>query len=362
MEVRQMASGPRQGAKRPVVAPTSARTASAAAATRHAPADPPAKAPEPISRGDGARQRVLQAALEVLDEDGLPGFTMEAVARRAGASKATVYRRWPTVGALLIDAMDATFQPFPVPDTGSVQTDVAHLLTAFVTLLDHTPFPRLPAADVNRCLPSWPVPASAVNSPATWTWRSSPTSSPARSSTAASSPTGPSPESSCMTSSRTYCPPGRHKAGMTIPRNSPRPPTDQPSQPAALVAGRHDDSRPTPPGGSGGQRELERRRVRPSDLVDPMLNRLRIQQKPTTSRRGDRSSGNCGRPLQGPGWAVLRRQVHLAQFSSRASRVPMVRSSSGRCRSDPDAPSPTPLRASPDLPARQCAGEARAAR
>src|SRR6266511_2105388 len=63
MEVRQMASGPRQGAKRPVVAPTSARTASAAAATRHAPADPPAKAPEPISRGDGARQRVLRAAL-----------------------------------------------------------------------------------------------------------------------------------------------------------------------------------------------------------------------------------------------------------------------------------------------------------
>ncbi len=103
-----MASGPRQGAKRPVVAPTSARTASAAAATRHAPADPPAKAPEPISRGDGARQRVLRAALDVLDEDGLPGFTMEAVARRAGASKATLYRRWPTVGALLIDAMDAT--------------------------------------------------------------------------------------------------------------------------------------------------------------------------------------------------------------------------------------------------------------
>jgi len=85
----------------------------------------------------------------VLDEDGLPGFTMEAVARRAGASKATVYRRWPTVGALLIDAMDATFQPFPVPDTGSVQTDVAHLLTAFVTLLDHTPFPRLLAAFID---------------------------------------------------------------------------------------------------------------------------------------------------------------------------------------------------------------------
>jgi AcrR family transcriptional regulator len=146
-----MANSPRQDAKRPLVAPTGARpgTASAAAATRHAPADPPAKAREPISRGDGARQRVLRAALEVLDQDGLPGFAMEAVARRAGASKATLYRRWPTVGALLVDAMDATFQPFPVPDTGRVDNDVAQLLTAFVTLLEHTPFPRLLAAFID---------------------------------------------------------------------------------------------------------------------------------------------------------------------------------------------------------------------
>lgn len=103
----------------------------------------------PIARGDGARQRMLRAALEVLDEDGLPGFTMEAVARRAGASKATLYRRWPTVGALMIDAMDATFQPFPAPDTGDVRTDVAQLLTTFVAMLENTPFPRLMAAFID---------------------------------------------------------------------------------------------------------------------------------------------------------------------------------------------------------------------
>ncbi len=143
-----MASSPRQQrANRPVRAP--ARPSAASTATRHSTVDPPAKDREPISRGDGARQRVLRAALEVLGEDGLPGFTMEAVARRAGASKATLYRRWPTVSTLLIDAMDATFQPFPVPDTGRVDTDVAHLLTAFVTLLEHTPFPRLLAAFID---------------------------------------------------------------------------------------------------------------------------------------------------------------------------------------------------------------------
>jgi AcrR family transcriptional regulator len=104
---------------------------------------------EPISRGAGARQRVLRAALDVLDEDGLPGFTMEAVARRAGASKATLYRRWPSVGALLIDAMDATFQPIPAPDTGHVTTDVTQLLTGFVSVLHHTRFPRLFAAFID---------------------------------------------------------------------------------------------------------------------------------------------------------------------------------------------------------------------
>ena len=102
-----------------------------------------------VSRGHGARQRMLAAALEVLDESGLAGFTMEAVARRAGASKATLYRRWPTTGALLIDAMDATFRPFPLPDTGHVTSDVAELLTAFVAMLEHTPFPRLLAAFID---------------------------------------------------------------------------------------------------------------------------------------------------------------------------------------------------------------------
>jgi AcrR family transcriptional regulator len=137
-----MASGPRQGGT-PRTA--SARTAPAHTASAPAPAEPR----EPISRGAGARQRVLRAALEVLGDEGLPGFTMEAVARRAGASKATLYRHWPTSGALMIDAMDATFQPFPVPDTGRVDTDVAQLLAAFVALLEHTPFPRLLAAFID---------------------------------------------------------------------------------------------------------------------------------------------------------------------------------------------------------------------
>src|SRR5437899_700 len=81
-----------------------------------------------IPRGDRARERILRAALEVLADGGLPGLTMEAIAERARASKATVYRHWRSPGALLVDAMDLTFRPFPPPTTGEVRTDLIELV------------------------------------------------------------------------------------------------------------------------------------------------------------------------------------------------------------------------------------------
>jgi AcrR family transcriptional regulator len=85
----------------------------------------------------------------VLSDDGLPGFTMEAVARRAGASKATVYRRWPSRSELLVDAMDWSFQPLPLPTTGALRTDLVELLSMFETLLNQERFPRLMVAFIN---------------------------------------------------------------------------------------------------------------------------------------------------------------------------------------------------------------------
>jgi AcrR family transcriptional regulator len=92
---------------------------------------------------------VLVAALEVLADRGLAGFNMEAVAHRAGASKATVYRRWKSPGELLIDAMDTGFRPFPLPTTGYLRSDLVELLSTFEHLLDGQPFPRLMAAFID---------------------------------------------------------------------------------------------------------------------------------------------------------------------------------------------------------------------
>jgi len=103
----------------------------------------------PIQRGDRARKRVLRAALEVLAAQGLSGFTMEAIAHRAGASKATVYRHWTALATLLVDAMDSSFQPFPLPATGRLLSDLIELLSRFEALVSGQRFPRLMAAFID---------------------------------------------------------------------------------------------------------------------------------------------------------------------------------------------------------------------
>ncbi|WP_283135483.1 TetR/AcrR family transcriptional regulator [Rhizohabitans arisaemae] len=60
-------------------------------------------------RDEGASQRILTATLEVVAEYGLAKTTVEAVARRAGVGRPTVYRRWPELGPLVSDAVSMAF-------------------------------------------------------------------------------------------------------------------------------------------------------------------------------------------------------------------------------------------------------------
>ena len=56
-------------------------------------------------RSAASHEAILRATLELLGEKGFRGMSMDAVAERAGVSKATIYRRWKSkeelVGALL---------------------------------------------------------------------------------------------------------------------------------------------------------------------------------------------------------------------------------------------------------------------
>jgi AcrR family transcriptional regulator len=55
---------------------------------------------------------ILAAALDLLGEVGYERVTVRAIAERAGAGLATIYRRWPTKDALIVDAVAGLADPF----------------------------------------------------------------------------------------------------------------------------------------------------------------------------------------------------------------------------------------------------------
>lgn len=76
-------------------------------------------------RDQVARQRILKAALELMEEATLAQVTVEAIAERAGAGKATLYRWWPNKAAIVIEAFREAVTPeLPFPNTASLRDDL----------------------------------------------------------------------------------------------------------------------------------------------------------------------------------------------------------------------------------------------
>lgn len=91
--------------------------------TDMSPSDTDAQVVRP--RVEGERQKeILEAALAVLAEVGYDRMTMDAVATRAKASKATLYRRWSNKVTLVIEALQAQKHQEQVADTGTLRGDL----------------------------------------------------------------------------------------------------------------------------------------------------------------------------------------------------------------------------------------------
>lgn len=72
---------------------------------------------------------LCHAALDLLAEVGYDRLTVDAVAARAGTSKATLYRRWPSKADMVLEAVTSHVVPPPsAVDTGSLRGDLAALL------------------------------------------------------------------------------------------------------------------------------------------------------------------------------------------------------------------------------------------
>lgn len=85
----------------------------------------------PRRRGAVLETAILEAVLAELGEVGYARLSVERVAERAGASKASVYRRWPSKVELVMDAVYHVFpDPASPPDTGSLRGDLLAVMRA----------------------------------------------------------------------------------------------------------------------------------------------------------------------------------------------------------------------------------------
>ena len=98
--------------------------------------EPSDAAARPPKRGRPRRAdadaAILTASLELLAEVGVAGLSMDLLAHRAGVGKATIYRRWESKEALILDALRTTTTPIPVPDEGSLRADLHAYMDAVV--------------------------------------------------------------------------------------------------------------------------------------------------------------------------------------------------------------------------------------
>ncbi|MFG3284748.1 TetR/AcrR family transcriptional regulator [Streptomyces sp. NPDC048111] len=97
----------------------------------------PESAPSPRRRSEKSRRATLSAALDLCAQDGYGKVTIEAIAGRAGVSKKTIYRWWPTKGAVLLDAVtDLVANNSPLPDTGDIGADLRTHIGSLVRLFE----------------------------------------------------------------------------------------------------------------------------------------------------------------------------------------------------------------------------------
>lgn len=96
-------------------------------------------------RSEARKQAILQAAFELLGEHGLAATSMDAVAERAGVSKATIYRWWDSKELLALDALYAAWDTAgPVTrEAGTLRAEMLALVRPWVRLVAAGPSARI---------------------------------------------------------------------------------------------------------------------------------------------------------------------------------------------------------------------------
>ena len=98
-----------------------------------------AEAAEARPRGPGRPRNaerhaaILRATRDLILEVGYSGVTLDAVARRSGASRTTLYQWWGHRAPLVEEAIFSDYGEWPVPDTGCFEDDLTRLVEEIVS-------------------------------------------------------------------------------------------------------------------------------------------------------------------------------------------------------------------------------------
>jgi AcrR family transcriptional regulator len=91
----------------------------------------PPPAPDPTRRNERSHRAILDATVALVGELGYEQVSVEAIAKRAGVGKQTIYRWWPSKGAVALEALDERLRTAPGggssgdwPDSGDVVEDL----------------------------------------------------------------------------------------------------------------------------------------------------------------------------------------------------------------------------------------------
>ena len=89
-------------------------------------------------RNAAARDAILDVTFELMRAQGTSGITIDAIAEAAGVGRQTIYRWWPTKGAVVAEAMTRGARAIvPARDTGSFPEDLRlFLVDSFAGLQD----------------------------------------------------------------------------------------------------------------------------------------------------------------------------------------------------------------------------------
>jgi AcrR family transcriptional regulator len=107
-------------------------------AARSAPRDDGARSRQ--ARTEQVRDKVLEAAGQLMLEGGLAAATMEAIAARAGVSKRTLYKYWPSRGAVALEGfMRSAAASWSFPADATAAESLEMLVVTAVRLFTETP-------------------------------------------------------------------------------------------------------------------------------------------------------------------------------------------------------------------------------